>query len=281
MRRKNNWALPAVLACSVLLSGCRMISFPGREPFGEQTYPSEDAQVLYQNLVSEIEQIDFSDWGGYNMEFMEGWDDFDLYRTEEYTAAWYEGDTDYLWYQQRLYCEKEDAIRYRDMTWEELKADPYAEDQWTFVRNILTLEPESLEYKYVPMASDELYLLTAEYPETKWNGQNKRALRLYLSLDGNGSLYNCTLHWQEDNDRVLNLSFFPYEDSCSLQAERKIWIFAHDLGLTDQTVPSLSVQEEEREWCRSVIAGMDFDRILEQAEYSQELTFPTSALTPD
>lgn len=273
---KGNVVLSIVIAAGIfcLLSGCRMVALPGREPFGERTYSDERAQVVYQNVCAEMERIDFFDWNGYSMELDEGWDRHDFYRTEEYTAAWHEGAEEYLWYQERLYCADGETITYRDMTWEELQSDEYAARQWELVREVLTQNPENLEYKYIPMSSERQYLLTAKYPTTEWEGQTKYALRLSFSLDEDGTFAGCTLHWQENGDRVLDLAFFPYESSYSLQAERKIWSFAHDGGLLEEVVPALSTQEDDREWCRSIIASIDFNSILDRAEYRENLTFP-------
>ena len=49
------WA--AGLAC--LLSGC--IALPGQEPFGETTYPAEQAQAVYEKLSADMEQREFKD----------------------------------------------------------------------------------------------------------------------------------------------------------------------------------------------------------------------------
>ena len=47
------WA--AGLAC--LLSGC--IALPGQEPFGEKTYPAEQAQAVYEKISADMEQREF------------------------------------------------------------------------------------------------------------------------------------------------------------------------------------------------------------------------------
>ena len=59
-----------------------------------------------------------------------------------------------------------------------------------------------------------------------------------------------------------------------MQAERSIWSFGYDAGLTDEGVPALSDQSENRERCRALISGMDFDALAERSEYREDLMFP-------
>ena len=100
------WAVG--LAC--LLSGC--IALPGQEPFGEKTYPVEQAQAVYEKLSADMEQQEFMDQNGYTIRilpFVRNNDvsDFmyDICKTAEYTVFAAEGACeDYLWYKDRLYC---------------------------------------------------------------------------------------------------------------------------------------------------------------------------------
>ena len=55
------------------------------------------------------------------------------------------------------------------------------------------------------------------------------------------------MSWQEDRRHNVSISYFSYEGSTSLQAERSIWSFGYDAGLTDEGVPALSDQSEDRE----------------------------------
>lgn len=116
-------------------------------------------------------QADFSDWRGYNIELDEDMVSQDFYHTEEYTVAWHEGvEKKYLWYQGRLYCYDGGTVACREMGWDELQADNYAEQQWEFVMELLTQDPTEVECKYIPMASGSQYLLTVKYQETSWEG---------------------------------------------------------------------------------------------------------------
>ena len=121
------WAVG--LAC--LLSGC--IALPGQEPFGEKTYPVEQAQAVYEKLSADMEQQEFMDQNGYTIRilpFVRNNDvsDFmyDICKTAEYTVFAAEGACeDYLWYKDRLYCGYYDdnPITYRDMALEDLKLE--------------------------------------------------------------------------------------------------------------------------------------------------------------
>ena len=42
-----------------------------------------------------------------------------------------------------------------------------------------------------------------------------------------------TMHCTKEGENYMSISFFPYEGSTDLQAERKLWSFGHDLGLTE------------------------------------------------
>lgn len=263
----------AVLAALFLLSGC--IALPGEEPFGEHTYSDSQAQSVYSSLQEELSGLQFDDWGGYDIELSENTVRHDFYCTEAYTAAWHEGKEDYLWYEGRLYCLDGGRLTFRDMDWADLGSQNKAQSAWDFALALLEQNGE-LRFKHIPMAEKAPYLLTAEYPETAWEGRPVRALTLSFGLDENKALISFTLRWQEkDSDRVTSTSFFPFEGSESLLAERRIWSFAHDLGLLEDGVPASTEQEQDRERCRAVIDSIDFDSILEQAIYQEDLAFPT------
>ena len=273
MKGKTIFLFAWIWGIACLLSGCRLIALPGQEPFGEQTYAEDRGQAVYENVRENMEEVEFSDWNGYTMEFNENTIHYNFYRTEEYTAAWHEGAQNYLWYQGQLYCMDGDSLSFRDLKWTKLQADDYAARQWKFARSLLAQEAENIEYKYIPMSSGNPYLLTVEYPETEWDDQLKRFPKLGFQLNEDGDFSGFTLRWQEGS-RSIAVSYFPYENSSSLQAERKIWSFAHELGLIEEAVPALSTQQEQREWCQSIIRGIDFDDILDQAERRNELSFP-------
>ena len=264
--------LTTIISC--LLSGCRMIALPDQEPFGEHTYSEDQARSVYADVCTGMEHVDFSDWSGYSIELNETMVNHDFYRTDEYTVAWHEGSQDYLWYQGRLYCMDGEELACRDMAWEELQSDEYAAKQWDFACALLARETETLKYKYIPMSIGNQYLLTAEYPETEWDGQIRRFPRMYFRLDEDRNFIGFSLCWQEGDMRVISIDYFPYENSSNLQAERKVWSFAHELGLIEQGVPALSTQENDREWSRSMIDSIDFDSILHRAKYKNDLAFP-------
>jgi len=275
MKIKRAFLFAITMAISCLLSGCAVVGLPGREPFGEQTYSEAEAQSVYEEVGAKMKQIECSDWSGYSMELDESTVNHDFYRTEEYTVAYHEGaGKEYLWYQGRLYCMDGDVLTYRDMDWEELQMDEYVARQWGLACELLTREPEKLKYKYIPMASNNQYLLAAEYSETVWDDQTRQFPKLSFGLDEDKHFSGFTLRWQEGTWRSIGVSYFPYENSTSLQAERKVWSFAHDLGLIEEGVPAISTQEDDRAWCQSIIASIDFDSLLDQAVYQDDLAFP-------
>ena len=73
-------------------------------------------------------------------------------------------------------------------------------------------------------------------------------------------------------------SFCLFEGSRSLQAERKIWSFGYDCGLTEEVLPAISVQGADREWCRSVISNMDFAELRGRAVLDEDLFFPNLSI---
>lgn len=273
-------AWTAGLAC--LLSGC--IALPGQEPFGETTYPAEQAQAVYEKLSADMEQWEFIDQSGYIINilpFIRSEDvidfEYDIYKTEEYTVFAAEGPCeDYLWYKGRLYCGYYDDghITYRDMAWEDLGFEAYAAERWSIVRQLLERDDPELTYKYIPMSSQP-YLLKAAYPDIELaDGQEIRFAKLYFYMDENGKYDGFGLSWLEDRRQNVSISYFPYEGSTSLQAERSVWRFGEEAGLTDEDLPALSDQSEDREWCRAVISGMDFDALVERSEYREDLWVP-------
>lgn len=274
MKEKIKFVFIIVAACC-LLTACHMVAMPGQEPFGEQIYSGNEARAVYEEVCAWVAQADSSDWRGYSIELDEGMVSHDFYHTEEYTAAWHEGaEKKCLWYQGRLYCYDGGTAAYREMGWEELQADGYAEQQWEFAMGLLAQEPMEVEYKYIPMASGSEYLLAVKYQETSWKGQSRQFPQMRFRLDEENHLSSLTLHWQEGSSRVTDISYFPYDGSASLQAERKIWGFAYEVGLIEEGVPALSDQEDDRERCRTVISGIDFESLSEREVHQEELAFP-------
>ena len=282
-KRRFFFGVPAWAAgLSCLLSGC--IALPGQEPFGETTYSAEQAQAVYEKISADMEQREFKDQSGYSIQILpfilsEDVNDFeyDVYKTEEYTVCDADGPgEDYLWHKGRLYCSyyDNDHITYRDMAWEDLEFDAYAAECWSIARQLLERDDPELTYKYIPMSSQP-YLLKAAYPDIELSdGREIRFAELYFYMDENGAYDGFGLSWQEDRRQNVSIAYFPYEGSTSLQAERSIWSFGYDAGLTDEGVPALSDQSEDRERCRALISGMDFDALAERSEYREDLCIP-------
>lgn len=274
MRRRIRYFFTMTVSCC-LLSGCHIAARPGQEPFGEQTYSGTEARAVYEEVCAAMGQAEFSGWSGYSIRMDEDMVSHDIYRTEEYMVGWHEGtEREYLWYQGQLYCYDGGTVAYRDMGWDELNSDSYAAEQWEFACGLLGQEPVEMEYKYIPMSSGSQYQLTLKYHEASWEGQARQFPQVRFRLDGENNFSGFVLHWQEGSGRTIDISFFPYEGSASLQAEREIWGFAHELGLTEEGVPALSEQEDDRERCRSVVSGIDFEDVSGWAVYQDDLAFP-------
>ena len=244
----------------------------------------KQAQAVYEKISADMEQREFKDQSGYSIQILpfilsEDVNDFeyDVYKTEEYTVCDADGPgEDYLWHKGRLYCSyyDNDHITYRDMAWEDLGFDAYAAECWSIARQLLERDDPELTYKYIPMSSQP-YLLKAAYPDIELlDGREIRFAELYFYMDEDGSYDGFGLSWQEDRRHNVSISYFSYEDSTSLQAERSIWSFGYDAGLTDEGVPALSDQSEDRERCQAVISGMDFDALAERSEYREDLCVP-------
>lgn len=274
--KAKTFFLPVIaLATISFLSGCRIITLPGGEPFGEHTYSNDQAQSVYESVCAKMEKIGFSDWNGYSVEIDDNFTEQSFYRTDEYTLLWYEeAKAEYLWYQGRLYCYDKETLSYRDIEWSEILSDDYAAQQWEFAIELLAQKPEKLKYKFIPMSSGNQYLLTAEYSQSLWEDKIRQFPKLYFRLDEKKNFSGLTVHWQEETLRVVNIGYFPFENSTDLQAERKIWSFAHELGLIEKGVPALSTQKDDREGCKEMINGIDFDSLTNSAVCREDMIIP-------
>ena len=206
-----------------------------------------------------MEQQEFMDQSGYIIQIRpfilsEGVSDFDydVYKTEEYMvfAAEASGE-DYLWHKGRLYHSyyDDDHITYRDMAWEDLGFEAYAEERWSIVLQLLERDDPELTYQYIPMSSQP-YLLKAAYPDIKLaDGREIRFAELYFYMDEDGSYDGFGMSWQEDRRHNVSISYFSYKDSTSLQAERSIWSFGMATLFTriiNQEIPSYKIAEDDR-----------------------------------
>lgn len=273
MRKK----LLCIICClSCLLSGC--VALPGQEPFGEKTYSDEKAQTVYEDISSSMAKIDFEDWNGFSISstlYSSGFDRFDIYKTEEYTVAYCQiHHNDYfIWNDGRLYYYTDDKVFYRNMNWDEIVTESFVMERWEIARQLLELKDMELTYKHIPMA-DNQKLLKAKYPETEIGGQKIHSAELLFYLNENGEYDEVTLHCVKEGENEMSITFFPYEGTTDVQAERKLWSFGYDVGLLDRGVPALSQQEENREWSREIIDSIDFASLIQGAEYAEDLTFP-------
>ncbi|MDE7478082.1 MAG: hypothetical protein K2M91_09055 [Lachnospiraceae bacterium] len=271
--------LCVVLALAI--SGCGIVPLlPGGEPFGEVTYSSEKAENAYQMFSESFRQEKAQDWDGYSINWTEGIDrKTDVYKTEEYTLAYCEesGEPDKLWFDGWLYQNEDTSAAYRKMDWDELHAESAVAKMWEMTKIMLEQTPAELTYKYIPMADDDRHLLTAHYELDE--EQAGDFVKISVSIHSDGSYDKVNISWSDVGGEIavdcveMEVSFFKYKGSTNLQAERKIWMFGHDCGLTPETIPALSEQEKKREWCREVIGSIDFTTLREQAVQQENLIF--------
>lgn len=287
MRGKGIRVLAELLTAAAFLSvlfGCHATPMlPGREPFGEQTASDDQAKKVYEAFAERFQEERLEDWGGYCLNWAEGSQEVDVYQTEEYTLAYCEDRKggDYLWYDGWLYWTQGGAVSYREMSWEELRADQMAAELWGTAQAVAEQTPSELTYQYIPLSSDKRNLLTAKFEL----GDDRAGDYASIStgIQGDGQFESISFRWQDVGDLekgvgvdtiVAGISFYPIQGSTDLQAERKLWSFGHDCGLLEQGVPALSTQDEDREWCREVISSMDLASLRDRSTQQDALIFP-------
>lgn len=266
----------------MFLSGCAFL--PGREPFGETTYSSQKAETVYEGLPEQFEGLVSEDCG-YSIDiYDDNRGDITCYWTQEYVVAYME-DTEgqeYLWYKGWLFRDDGEQVVRAKVPWESLGSDGEIERVLELARRLMHEEAEKLSYKHVPMAGENPYLLTAEYPLTSIEFEARESYpKLLARMDEEGNLTSFSVSWSRpavtteegylSDSSLVTISLFPYMDSTNYQAERKVWSFGHEHGLSEEGVPALSTQEEKRDWCRKIIESMGFETLGEQVE---ELRFP-------
>lgn len=266
----------------MVLSGCAVLS--GRNPFGETAYSSQRAESVYEELPEQLERLVSEDWG-YSIDIQ---DDtcgtIACYKTQEYTAAYAEDKEgrEYLWYKGWLFMEDGEKIFRAERPWVSLELDGKIEKVLELARRLMNEEAEELTYKHIPMAGENPYLLTAKYSLMAVEFEEREVYpKLMARSGGEDGLSSFSLGWSRpaaqtregylSDSSLVSISLFPYRNSIDYQAERKIWVFGHDHGLSEEGVPALSTQEEKREWCRKIIENMDFEELGEEVE---ELAFP-------
>lgn len=271
------------LALALSLSGCAPVPMlPGREPFGEQTASSEKTGAVYQEFLDSFQQEALEDWNGFSVSWHDLGEncDVDIYRTEEYTLAYceYMHHGEYLWYDGWLYWWRGDSDDYREMAWEELQSSRITAGLWAALQEVLQRAPEEMIYKYIPLAKESGNLLTVTYALPEEETGDSAKLTVPIHKDGHyesvGFLWQDVGELGEWNNVTVDILFFPFAGSNDLLAERKLWSFGTDCGLLEEGVPAISEQNENREQCREVIAGMDFDAFRKRAVRQEDLVFP-------
>lgn len=265
-----------LLVCS--MTGC--IALPGERPFGEEIFSEQEATEAYKGMAESMLREELADWGSYAIKLDSDrcHGTFSFWNSETYTVAYAEtGNGNYLWYQGCLYRRYKDRITYREMEWEELMAGTIAEQMWDLTGHLLKRADAELTFKYVPMAEDKKYLLKAKYPEMEFNSRKIRPeFTIYMSEDGTYDHF-CTSWseiWENDNfveHDLFSIIFYPYPGAENVDAERALWSFGYECGLTEEHVPALSEQKSNREWSRKIVSDMDFKSLKEMGEEKRDL----------
>lgn len=288
--------LAVLWICIPGLGGC--ISLPGQEPFGETTFSEERAGIQLEEAKEWFAEAVTEEWD-YSISFSGGsgnGTEVEYYRNEVYPAAAGKDEEGarWLWYQGRLFRQKEGQVFVRDMTWEEMGGDRLREEAAAVLRELLEGEyrQETLSFQYIPMAGDQPYLLTVDYPRMQLESGGQEAffdIRVTYDREARPvgiSLQWNTIPWEDEEGKTVFGDVFaismspPVEGSYSLQAEREIWFFGKDAGLTSEVVPALEVQREQREKCLSVIESMDFTGLTGRAADGEAYGFPAVRARP-
>ena len=276
------YAVPFIVVLLVYtFTGCTAL--PGKRPFKEEIFSESEAMAAYKGVTESLLKEEDENWGSYAVKLDSDRYNgtFSFWNSEKYTAAYAEtASGEYLWYQECLYRRDKDRITYREMEWEELMAGTVAEQMWDLTGQLLKRADADLTYKYVPMAEDRKYLLKAKYPEMEFDSRKIRPeFTIYMDEDGTYDHF-CT-SWSEIwgydnfvNHELFSIVFYPYPGSEHVDAERALWSFGYDCGLTDEHVPALSEQKDNREWSREIVADMDFKSLKKRAKEERDLVFP-------
>ncbi len=281
---RENWKrTAAAFTLTLFLTSCAPVPMtPGGEPFGEQTASTEKTERIYTTFTEAFRQEPRENWDGFTISWTDhgAFADADLYWTEAYTAACSEdpSDGEYLWFDGWLYHRYGETVTYREMPWEEFRTAEITDGLWTMLQGLLNETPEEMKYKYIPLSKGSGNLLTVRYPFDE--EQAGDYAKISASMYSDGTCESVSLQWNAigevgkfENVQVI-AAFYPLAGSDSLQAERKIWSFAHDCGLLEDGVPAISTQDEDREGCQAVIQGIDFSALRARATRQEDLCFP-------
>ena len=262
-----------IFAAILALSGCVWVS--PKKPFGEEKMPDSRAQAAISRLSAELAGEMPKNYylscgeGIYSQpaEFFGG----------EEKVAYLEADNgEYLLLGETLFFLDGEEVFCREMAWEQLFADEIAERAWQKAIALLNGGGAEIELEYIPMAEEHPYHLNAEFQSE--DGETDFSLSAYFRTDG---YCDIVIFKIDKNDRdsdfsediYLSASFYFGENE-PLQKEWRIWHFAKECGLTEEPVPALSKRKSDREYCKSVMAKLDFASLAERAERDESLKFP-------
>lgn len=243
---------------------------------------------MYQETAAHLDMTQITN-NPYHLSYSEGSDQIDLYQSSHYTVANARmgSNQEYLWYQNALYLDDGGQLYWRAAKWDELQPDDLMASAATFSLELMARNDGDLTFKRIPNAGDSPYLLKVEYPLTTVKQEDQKVWpALMIRMDEDKKITFFAVSWNRpvsfSDDGTINsqgdtfsLTYYPDDpEDAFLQAERRVWSFGHMFGLTQEVLPALTTQEEKREWCKKVIAGMNFEGLRAQAIHSGHITFP-------
>lgn len=243
---------------------------------------------MYQETAAHLDITQITN-NPYHLSYSDDTDQIDLYQSDHYTVAdARSSDQEYLWYQNILYLNHGGQLYWRASKWDELQPDDLMASAESYSLELLNRNDGVLTFKHIPMAGDTPYLLKAEYPLSEVKQETRKVYpTLMIRMDEDKKITSFSVSWSSpaffSNDETIQnggdmFSLTYYLDApedAFLQAERRVWSFGQEFGLTQEVVPALTTQQEKREWCKKIIAGMNFEGLTAQAIHSGHITFPT------
>lgn len=235
---------------AVLPSGCGSVGEKGL--FDEVRYSEDTAKEVYQKVSGQLEDF-FQTECAYMVDASTFTTQYNYFGTEEYTLAFAEDEEQRicLWYEGKYYAEKDGKVTYTELPWEELHTEQMRKQAQELAMELLTRSYDSITFKKIPMAGENRYLLTVEYPFSAIPPEVKEAYpTLCIWVDEHETIQGCIVRWSVPPEVTeeglgrgggsVSTSFYPYEGSTDKLAERKIEIFLWEVGLEENEFSKLA-----------------------------------------
>ena len=198
----------AMVYIAVLLSGCGSVGEKGL--FDEVRYSEDTAKEVYHKVSGQLEDF-FQTECAYMVDASTFTTQYNYFWTEEYTLAFAEDEEQKicLWYEGKYYAEKDGKVTYTELPWEELHTEQMRKQAQELAMELLTRSYDSITFKKIPMAGENRYLLTVEYPFSAIPPEEKEAKLLDIELDSkdeNGQYVNSALIRSSREVPLINAS---------------------------------------------------------------------------